>query len=81
MGEMMSKYKIDKGVPIPPRKSANAKYPFREMEVGDSFHVAGNSQLLLKRMRSACSWAQSKYPETKYTVRTTDTGVRVWRKA
>lgn len=77
----MSKYKVEKGIPIPPRNSMNTKYPFADMDVGDSFKVMGDSPTLLKRMRSACSWAQNKYPTTKFSVRTIDKGVRVWRRA
>ena len=33
----MSDYEIEKDVPIPPRITRMPKYPFRKMEVGDSF--------------------------------------------
>ena len=33
-------YTIEKGIPIPQRK-IDAKYPFREMQVGDSFFTSG----------------------------------------
>lgn len=40
-------YKIEKGVPAPEGKES--KYPFRAMEVGDSFFVPGGIETELVR--------------------------------
>lgn len=38
-------FTIEKGIPVPPttRRQANEKFPFGQMEVGDSFFVANKS--------------------------------------
>lgn len=36
---MNNKLKIEKGIEIPTRRKSCCKYPFREMEIGDSFIV------------------------------------------
>lgn len=38
-----TEFKIDKGIPLPPpaKGGRNGKYPWREMEVGDSFFMPG----------------------------------------
>lgn len=74
----MSAYEIDNDVPVPTTRS---KYPFDEMEVGDSFFVSGGSKLTLRKMRSASNWATKKFPDTKYSVRAVENGVRIWRVA
>jgi hypothetical protein len=47
----MSKYKIEKGVPMPPRGGVSRKYnyeliPFEDMEVGDSVSVPVNELII-----------------------------------
>lgn len=32
-------YKIEKGIPIPHNRGKKSKYPFFDMEIGDSFEV------------------------------------------
>jgi len=56
------------------------KYPWRIMEVGDSFFVPGAPDLNLKlhRVRALISYQHSKHPEI-FEVRVVDGGVRVWR--
>ena len=64
--------KIDQNVPIPARE--NRKYPFKQMEIGESFFVPG-------KISSDLSTAI--YRPKKFTFRTTIEsgvkGVRVWR--
>jgi hypothetical protein len=75
----MSEFKIEKDIPLPPRKSSSgrtAKYPWRWMEVGDSFLVPG-----LERA-SQFSGRAGKTARTlgiKIATRKVDGGVRVWR--
>jgi hypothetical protein len=75
----MSGYVIDKGVPLPKNGSANAVYPWSEMEVGDSFFAAGKTA---KTLSVAASSQRRRYGG-KYIVRSvTENGVsgaRVWR--
>ncbi len=78
----MSETKIDKNIPFPSRNSWHAKYPFPEMEVGDSFFVPN------KTTRDLCGtvagWTK-RHPGAKFTSRTVREndidGVRVWRVA
>lgn len=69
--------KIEKGVPVPPRRTRKgiSKYPFRQMEVGDSF--------LMPDYTVVRAWGilgpYAKRLGQKYTVRTVEGGARVWR--
>ena len=72
---------IDKGVPMPRyagERGAPAKYPFREMEVGDSCFVPGESN---QTFRSHAAYAQRS--GKKFSARTVVEGgvkgLRVWR--
>ncbi len=76
--------KVDKGLPIPsniiPGKGGKKKYPFEEMEYGDSFFT----NTPYRTIHSAVSSRHSRKDNPKrYTVRkTTENGVvgfRVWR--
>jgi hypothetical protein len=41
----MTKLKIEKGIPLPPTTMGRARiYPFKEMEIGDSFFVPLNGR-------------------------------------
>lgn len=64
--------KIDKNITIPPK----GKYPFGEMEVGDSFDIgvvpAGN-------VRSAASIFAKRNSDYAFTVRRNGKGYRCWR--
>ena len=64
--------KIEKGVPLPERRS---KYPVLEMEVGDS--------VVLKTLKRVCSMRVSAEREgIKLTARRQEDGTyRVWRKS
>lgn len=73
----MSEIKIEKGVPMPKPRAQRAKYPWRELGVGDSFFVPGAA-------RARCSVgavhsAQRIGGGVRFTVRTVEGGVRVWR--
>ena len=62
---------VTSGVPVPRKK--NAKYPWREMEVGDSFFVPNTTTAkthLNGAARAVC---------IRITIREMDRGVRVWR--
>lgn len=71
--------KIDKDVPIPMRGSwqgLGRKYPFEEMEVGDSFFVTDVSP---KSVRTSANGWKKRHPGFDYTSRVIDGGTRVWR--
>lgn len=79
----MGTIQIEKDVPIPADDSRRvSKYPFRDMEVGDSFFVAcenGNPAKAAIAVRSsAIIWGKRK-GHRKFTTRIVEGGVRVWR--
>lgn len=72
---MSDDFKIEKGVPIP---GSRAKYPFVEMEIGDSFFVeVGEDQRRITSQR--ISGSSQNYGEKKFSVRTVKGGLRIWR--
>jgi hypothetical protein len=67
--------KIEKGIPIPvgfPNKRHN-KYPWRTMEVGDSFLVTTGANQFTQHGR----W--SEITGYEYTTRKVEGGFRIWR--
>ena len=72
----MSEFKIEKNVPLPRSRS---KYPWTEMEVGDSFFVPGRDGDAV----IGCFGKQAKDWGWKFSARTRHEqgifGVRVWR--
>lgn len=77
---------IDDNIPVPPvALGAKPKYPFAELEVGQSFHVA----LSPKRLAGTVSSANKKFrrfdPPRRFVSRTAGPddprgeGTRVWR--
>lgn len=73
--------KIDKGIPVPPKRG-ECPYPFEEMEVGDSIFVATTKGKKANPLTSYCDWWGKKLKIT-FTVRTVEEdgvkGVRAWR--
>lgn len=63
--------KIDKNVPMP---GAANKYPFRDMEVGDSFLVDGDA---VKTRGAATAWG--KVNNKRFSLKNTAEGYRCWR--
>jgi hypothetical protein len=74
--------RIDKGVPMPQHMGRRRKYPWTEMEVGDSFH-AGETRKEAERVRSSASYFVKRNPalKMKFAVCRTDDGTefRCWR--
>ena len=66
--------KIEKGIPVPTPRATPAKYPFAEMEIGDSFYVARG----VAYIRSVAS-TRGKALSRKFAVQAEGDGVRVWR--
>lgn len=69
-------YSIEKNVPL---KKAISLYPFREMEVGDSFFVPAGEKML--RARAAAHGFSKENRPKKFATRTVEGGMRIWRVA
>jgi len=69
--------KIDKGVPIPPptKGGGQFKYPWHEMEVGDSFVVVGVTRSLWRNHARA----NITYAPKMWEARPEGKDLRVWR--
>lgn len=68
---------IDKSVPIPAdagRRGNAAKYPFKSMNVGDSFFAEGNAKTI-----ATAAHSHGLRRQQKFVVRTEGSGARVWR--
>ena len=72
MGMQMINLEISKDVPVPPDKR---RYPYRVMEVGDSFFVEGG------KLQVVCNnnYRTGKKLDKKFIARREDLGVRLWR--
>ena len=86
-------FKIDKNIPIPPKQrpmTEQKKYPFHEMQIGDSFFIPKNLKYENKHrikntrnIRSSVINCLKKYnaknEPIKISTRTNEHGMRVWR--
>ena len=70
------KFKIDKNIPMPAIKHGNAKYPFDEMEVGDSILVKG---VAAARSCKQAAYKYGKQNGKKFAARAAANGARIWR--
>ena len=63
---------IEDGIPIPPAEGRASKYPWDEINIGQSFLIPGRQKKLIvpKRLKPR-----------KFTQRVDETGLRVWRTA
>ena len=78
--ERKMSFKIEPNVPVAPRgggKGRAAKYPFRDMKVGDSFLVNGADPR--KVIGAACAYVRASKSGWKFTTRKTPDGHRCWR--
>lgn len=75
---MMTTYLIDKGVPVPMKRSNTLEiFPFSEMQPGDSFWVPTGA-FRADFVRTAAHLWRSKHGWTFITRKESD-GLRVWR--
>jgi len=74
IGGLVMGIEIDKRVAIPASKP---KYPYDDMEVGDSFFVEGGNIQTIANM----NWRKGRRLSMKFISRRVDDGVRVWRTA
>lgn len=75
-------FKIEKGVPIPARKFGSGrtpKYPWRAMEVGDSFFVQSDNPKQTQQAITSTACNRRSHYGSRFTVRQVEGGVRVWR--
>jgi hypothetical protein len=75
---------IEKNIPLPVGRAGNGSgrapvYPFRLMEVGDSFMVPAQTDKEFARVEQAAYRANRNKSGCKYTARRVDGGIRVWR--
>lgn len=74
----MSEFTIEEDIPIPDAHrglGVSPKYPFREMNIGDSFFVPDMKANEL----SARATYYGKSLNMKFTVRAVEGGARIWR--
>lgn len=69
--------KIEAGIPFPKEGMWTTKYPWRELDVDQSFFVANAT---FRTMQSGASLAGRRLGKT-FRARKVDGGVRVWRLA
>lgn len=78
--EPSQQFKIEKSVPLPPRKRSNAiPYPLREMEVGDSFFIPAIGTLEIRTTQSRIISRARFMTERKFRTASVEGGLRVWR--
>ena len=70
--------KIDKNVPIPKKTGVGcpSKYPFLDMEVGDSFYIEGKNEGKAARASAASC---TKRHGLRFSGRKEGSGHRIWR--
>lgn len=73
---------LETGIEIPkrtvPGRRTGSKYPFAQMEVGQSFLMSADVKA--QTIRSAIGAFSKRYSDAgKFAVRNTDQGLRVWR--
>ena len=74
--------KIDKNIPVP--ISTTRKYPFADMQIGDSFFVAleddnKTTHSIAASLHSSVKTIKKVIKDFKITVRSVESGVRCWR--
>jgi len=72
-------FKIEKNINIPTKRKCT-KYPFPDMDVGDSFIAGEYSRILMSKYSNAArNWAKSSDSNWKFTVRKIGDTIRIWR--
>lgn len=80
-------YTVEAGIPIPQRRAGTpvghtygSKYPFDEMEVGDSILFPGKqARHMGSILNTANSWCVHRNYEWMFCTRLMEDGVRLWR--
>lgn len=74
-------YTIEKNFPPPNPRRKNEKYPFKAMDIGDSFNAGILCAAGRVRLSSAASQHASRYGKKFTTHKSEDGSVRCWRVA
>lgn len=77
-----SPYRIDRDVPIPEKRRTYSHYPWRQLQVGDSFAVPLNGRTprrVAALVTSAWVSVRRRSPELRFTCRQEQDAIRVWR--
>lgn len=69
--------KLENHIPVPGPQAARERYPFPQMQVGDSFLILEADWI--KNLRSAAYMYSRRHPGVKFTVRRYGEGWRLWR--
>ncbi|WP_323162845.1 hypothetical protein [Stenotrophomonas maltophilia] len=74
---------IERDIPMPTvARTAAAKYPFRNMSLGDSFRINGDNEARKRVICAAASYRKSSHGKGKsFATRRDGDGFRVWRTA
>ena len=74
----MPEFKIEKGVPLPRKTGRDGQnlYPWPEMEIGDSIFLPGKT---IKDSNAGLQYGRAH--GKKFTARSVEGGIRVWRVA
>lgn len=76
-------FKIERNVPVPKRRVRNAKYPWADLKIGDSFFVPLDGQHSLEILQNSLLGCIRKSRNLKIEITTRidkpNNGVRVWR--
>lgn len=79
-GDITMEIQIERGVPVPAKKwsgtGRRAVYPWREMEVGDSFIFRKKTK---KSTAFSLAYRAGKMGGRKFIIRTMAEGIRCWR--
>lgn len=73
---------IDKNIPVPVNDGLGAKqrkYPFAEMEIGDSFFIPSTGYHDRLRKARSLNAQFRRFKPKRFALRSVDDGVRVWR--
>ena len=75
-------FEIEKEIPIPPLRREDRKYPFADMDVGDSFFIRFSVEARKKnqsKIGAAIGGYSRRNSGKKFSARCVDGGIRVWR--
>lgn len=68
---------VQSGIPVPPKRGPNRPFPWRTIEVGESFHIPSDA---MQSIRPVCTYYKNRYGR-QFTTRKEGAGIRVWRTA
>jgi hypothetical protein len=73
---------IEKNIPVTSGKML-AKYPFNDLEIGDSFLIPSSDDDVRDRRRASAAVQRQTHviKRGKYVTRRVEGGIRIWRKA